>query len=129
MSALINATPALRFIEDLNGALYRCCYDSTVDSLHQTNPDKDQWSLHLTVTPHTLTGKRAKIALQLDNIAENGRNARVSLDHLKLEPRDSRKVRDLLRSKIEERTFEEVIYATNVAYLVTNVLDEAGISG
>ena len=44
-------------------------------------------------------------------------------------PRDSRKVRDLLRSKIEERTFEERIYATNVAYLVTIALDEAGISG
>ena len=72
MSAIINATPALRFIEDLNGALYRCGYDSTVDSLHQANPEKDQWNLHLTVTPHTLTGKCARIALQLDNIAENG---------------------------------------------------------
>lgn len=129
MSAIINVTPALRFNDDLSAALYRCGYDSHIDSLHQDHSKDDQWCLHLTVVPHTLTGKCARIALTLDNIAENGRYAHVSLDHLKLEPRDSRKVCDLLRSKIEERSFEEGIYATNVAYIVTNVLDEAGISG
>lgn len=129
MTAITHVTPALRFNDDLSAALYRCGYDSHIDSLHQDHSKEDQWCLHLTVVPHTLTGKCARIALNLDNIDENGRYAHVSLDHLKLEPRDSRKVRDLLRSKIEERTFEEVIYATTVAYLVTNVLDEAGISG
>lgn len=129
MSAITYVTPALRFNDDLSAALYRCGYDSHIDSLHQDHSKDDQWCLHLTVVPHTLTGKCARIALTLDNIAENGRYAHVSLDHLKLEPRDSRKVRDLLRSKIEERSFEEGIYATNVAYLVTIALDEAGISG
>lgn len=129
MSVITYVTPALRFNDDLSAALYRCGYDSHVDSLHQDHSKDDQWCLHLTVVPHTLTGKCARISLNLDNIAENGRYAHVSLDHLKLEPRDSRKVRDLLRSKIEERTFEEVIYATTVAYIVTIALDDAGISG
>lgn len=129
MSAIINATPALRFIEDLNGALYRCGYGSTVDSLHQANPEKDQWNLHLTVTPHTLTGKCARIALQLDNIAENGRTARVELDHLKLEPRDSRKVRDSLRREIESHSTrsEMGMYTTHLGYIVSDTLDEAGV--
>lgn len=130
MPAIINATSILRFIDDLNGALYRCGYDSKVDSIHQTQSNEEQWNLHLTLVPHTLTGKCARIALQLDNIAENGRTARVALDHLKLEPRDSRKVRDSLRRNIEAHStrFEIGMYTTHLGYVVSNALDAAGVS-
>lgn len=130
MSTVINATPALRFIDDLNGALYRCGYDSKVDSLQQVRPNEDSWSLHLTVVPHTLTGKYARITLQLDNIAENGRTARVSIGHLKLEPKDSNKVRDSLRREIESHSTRSDMgmYTTHLGYIVSDALDAAGVN-
>lgn len=130
MSTIINATPVLRFLEDLNGALYRCGYGTKVDSLQQVRPNEDSWNLHLTLVPHTLTGKCARIALQLDNIAENGRTACVSLDHLKLEPKDSRKVRDSLRREIESHStrFDIGMYTTHLGYLVSDALDAARVS-
>lgn len=130
MSTVINATPTLRFIDDLSGALYRCGYDSKVDSLQQVCPDEDQWSLHLTLVPHTLTGKYARISLQLDNIADNGRTARVALDQLKLEPKDSKKVRDSLRREIESHStrFDIGMYTTHLGYIVSDALDAAGVN-
>ena len=130
MSTIINATPTLRFIEDLNGALYRCGYDTKADSLQQVRPNEDSWSLHLTLVPHTLTGKYAHISLQLDNTAENGRTARVALDQLKLEPKDSRKVYNSLRREIESHStcFDIGMYTTHLGYIVSDALDAAGVN-
>ena len=130
MSAIINVTPVLRFFDDLGGILRQCGYSSKVDSLHQVRANEDQWSLHLTVFPNKGTGKCARIALQLDNIAENGRTARVSLDHLKLEPKDSSEVRDLLRREIETNSTPcaKTIHTTLLSYIIADALDAAGVN-
>ena len=130
MTSLINVTPVLRLIEDLSGILCQCGYKLKVDSLHQTNPSKEQWSLHLTVFPNKGTGKCARIALQLDNIAENGRNVRASLDHLKLEPKDSSDARDSLRREIESNSTPcgKTIHTTLLSYIIADTLDDAGVN-
>ena len=45
MCGIINATPALRFFDEIHGTLHAYGYDSKMYSLYKVRPPKGPWSM------------------------------------------------------------------------------------
>lgn len=130
MTIMADATPTIRFFNEIHATLYACGYDSQMSSLYQVRPTDGPWYLNLALHPQTRTGKRATLALRLDEVSSDGRTVRAGLESLNVEPTNSREAHDKLRHDIESRSGSDGdgMDSTALALFVADALDSAGIS-
>lgn len=131
MTIMADATPTIRFFNEIHATLYACGYDSQMSSLYQVRPTDGPWYLNLALLhPHVRSGKRATLALRLDEVSSDGRNVCVGLESLNVEPSRSREAHDKLRHDIESRSGSngDGLDSTALALFVADALDTAGIS-
>lgn len=131
MTVMADVTPAIRFFNEIKSRLYLWGYDIEISSLYQVRPTEGSWYLHATLTPHVRTGKRATLALRLDEVSDDGLTVHVGLEKLTLKPTDSSVAHDKLRHDIESHSDSHggELDSAHLALLVTDALDFAGISG
>lgn len=130
MCDIINATPALRFFDEIHDALRACGYYSKMYSLYKVQPSEGPWSMGLLIKPNDRNGNYATLALRLDEISHDGRTVRAGLEKLDMEPAGSDGLRISLRREIESRSVSDGdgMGSTALALVVADTLDAAGIS-
>ena len=126
MTVMTDATPAIRFFNEIHTTLRICGYDTCIDSLYQVRPPEEPWFLRLSLDPHVHTGKCAQLTLRLDEVSHNGRIVRAGLENLTLEPTDSSEARDNLRRDIDSHG--DGMDSAALALFIADALDGAGIS-
>lgn len=130
MCGIINATPALRFFDEIHGTLHAYGYDSKMYSLYKVRPPKGPWSMGLVIKPRVRNGNYATLSLRLDEISHDGCTVRAGLEKLDMKPAGNNGVRTELRREIEDRSAidGDGMDSAALALFIADALDGAGIS-
>lgn len=129
MTYIIDATPVLRFFDEVQLALRDCGYDSKIYSLYKVRPPEGSWSLVLVIKPRVRNGNHATLALRLDEVSHDGCTVRAGLEKLDMRPASSDGLRVELRREIESRSVSDGdgLDSSALAVVVADTLDAAGI--
>lgn len=129
MTVIFNATPALRFFDEIHDTLRDCGYYSKMYSLYKVRPPEGPWSMGLLIKPNVRNGNHATLALRLDEISHDGHTVRAGLEKLDMEPVGSDGMRISLRREIESRSVidGDGVDSTALALLIADTLDAAGV--
>lgn len=131
MTVIFDATPALRFFDEIHDTLRDCGYYSKMYSLYKVRPPEGPWSMGLLIKPSVRNGNYAALSLRLDEISHDGCTVRVGLEKLELKPAASDAVRTELRREIEDHSVSDGdgLNSSTLALFIADTLDSAGISG
>ena len=132
MTLIFDATPALRFFDEIHDTLRDCGYYSKIYSLYQVRPPEGPWSMGLVIKPSVRNGKNVTLALRLDEVSHDGCTVRTGLEKLDLHGSgESNGARNELRREIEDRSVSDGdgLNSSTLALLIADTLDTAGISG
>ena len=129
MCNIINATPALRFFDEIHDTLRDCGYYSKMYSLYKVQSSREPWSMGLLIKPNVRNGNHATLALRLDEISHDGHTVRAGLEKLDMEPAGSDGLRISLRREIESRSVSDGdgMDSTALAFYIVDTLDAAGV--
>ena len=129
MTYIIDATPVLRFFDEVQLALHDCGYDSKIYSLYKVRPPEGSWSLGLVLKPRVRNGNHATLALRLDEVSHDGCTVRAGLEKLEMKPAGSDGLRTELRREIDSRSVSDGdgLDSSALAVVVADTLDAAGI--
>ena len=132
MTVIFDATPALRFFDEIHDTLRDCGYYSKIYSLYQVRPPEGPWSMGLVIKPSVRNGKNVTLSLRLDEVSPDGRAVRAGLEKLDLHgSAESNGTRTELLREIESRSVidGDGMDSAALALLIADTLDTAGISG